>query len=141
MPHELMGVSYATLKRLYEAAANYYDNHLYDPAKQAFHFLIDLNPYVPDFWLSLGKIYLVEGRNEKALKAFFMTQTLDPDNLEVYGHIIRCCIEAKASHEAEKFLHIAEKKAAHSGLRDKEKMEFFNDLLTFHEEIDELKKR
>jgi tetratricopeptide (TPR) repeat protein len=136
---ELLGVSNEKLNQLFEGAVQLLHQHRYDEAGQAFKFLIQVNPFVPDFWIGQGLIHQVSEDYRAAISDYLVAQTMDPSRAESYVHAIECCLEMRDIKQAEAILRQGLSYAKRYPSREESRV-IFSQLKLFQNLIEDEKK-
>ena len=98
---DIVGFSNERVGSLFANSVMLLQQHRYDEAIKAAEFLIQLNPFVSDFWICLGMAEQANGASKRAREAFLMAQTIDPSRSEPYASAIDCCLDLNDPLQAE----------------------------------------
>jgi|GEM_PF-6089553 len=101
---DVLGLSNDLLGKLFSQAVELLTHHQYTEALAAFKLLIQINPFVSDFWIGQALAKKADEKYSEAIKDFLVAQTLDPTRPEYYPAAIDCCLEIGQVKQARKFL-------------------------------------
>lgn len=87
---EVIGFSDQEIKEFYDIASELFEIQEYQVAKESFHFLTRLNPYVLNYWLGKGMCEHLLGEYEKALISYAMAILIDPKHPIAHYHSASC---------------------------------------------------
>ncbi len=90
---ELLGLSDGQLREMYDNATQFLEMQHCEGALHGFTLLCQLHPYIPDFWLGLGRARRLSGQPEQALSAFLMAETMDCHRADIYTAAVECYLE------------------------------------------------
>lgn len=87
---QFFGISREVLERYYGISNRFLEEQKWEHARDAFLFLIFLNPCIHNFWIGLGVAEQSQQHFEQALLAYMMAETTDPNDPVVYANSFQC---------------------------------------------------
>lgn len=111
---DILHITPNTMEALMRIAIAVFDESQYDDALAIFVLLTVLDPEQADYWFRLGITAQYAGNLELALKAYTITQFLDPEALGARLFACRCYLQKNALKEAANEL-VEAKKITDSG--------------------------
>lgn len=87
---QLFGVSSEVLERYYGIANRLLEERQWENSRDAFLFLLFMNPCVHNFWIGLGVAEQSQQHFEQALLAYLMAETTDPNDPVVHANSFQC---------------------------------------------------
>lgn len=108
---EILGYSFETMEKFYEAAHHLFQKQQYEEASDAFVFLTTLNPNVHNYWLGLGMSEQLIEEYDAALMAYSMAVMTNGDNPLPHYHSASCYSALHDKNSAKLALELAVKQA------------------------------
>lgn len=87
---QILELSNETMDKLYQAAYTLNEHKRYADAANAFLFLITLNPYDFNYWISLGIASQMCGQYEAAIDAYEIAAIYQIENPTPYFYMAKC---------------------------------------------------
>jgi type III secretion system low calcium response chaperone LcrH/SycD len=87
---QLFGISPEVLERYYSIASKLLEEKQWEKARDAFLFLLFLNPCIHNFWIGLGVAEQSQQNFKQALLAYMMAETTDSNDPVVYANAFQC---------------------------------------------------
>lgn len=87
---QILEISDATMEELYKTAYQLSEHKRYAAAAKAFLFLVTLNPYEFNYWLSLGIASQMCGEYEAAIDAYEIAAIYQLENPMPYFYMAKC---------------------------------------------------
>lgn len=103
--YPMLGLTKETVKDIYAIGRDLIHQERWAHATQAFNFLNWLHPFVPWFWLELGKSWEKQNELGLALYAYGVAINLSPTTPELYRYAVNGCIQLGDHQRAKEIIH------------------------------------
>lgn len=120
---KMLGISDEVLNVYYKTAWKFLEEGNWADARDAFLFLVFLNPFVHDFWTCLGIAEQSQSKFNEALVAYTMAEATNPDNPVPIANAFQCSSalgeEVYAKYALEKAIEKCGDLPEHKDLKEK----------------------
>lgn len=110
---ERLNISDEVLADYYRVAAQLLEEKNWKDASDAFLFLIFLNPFFYEFWLGIGIAQQAQHLYDKALIAYIMAESIEPQNPIPQANRFQCHFALGEYEQAERSWHKAMENCRH----------------------------
>jgi tetratricopeptide (TPR) repeat protein len=98
--YELLGFTEKSLNVFYHAVRRMIEDKAFKNARDACYFLVTIAPWVPQFWVSLGRCDIGLGAYDVAFQEFVQAIDIDPTDSTAYQELVDLLIETHEFNKA-----------------------------------------